>query len=58
MLKPGDPCPCCGEPIKTRDQRLLALLDRIKNDKNFTWTQEDLILLRFKGEECDGCDAG
>lgn len=19
ILKPGDPCPCCGQPIKTSD---------------------------------------
>lgn len=19
ILKPGDPCPCCGKPIKTKD---------------------------------------
>lgn len=26
ILKPGDPCPCCGMPIKTDDpDRLLAL---------------------------------
>ena len=26
ILKPGDPCPCCGQPIKTDDpDRLLAL---------------------------------
>lgn len=26
LLKPGDPCPCCGEPIQTNDpDRLLVL---------------------------------
>ena len=26
LLKPGDPCPCCGQPIKTSDpDKLLAL---------------------------------
>lgn len=26
ILKPGDPCPCCGMPIKTGDpDKLLAL---------------------------------
>ena len=29
ILKPGAPCPCCGEPIKTRDQEKLLLLSRI-----------------------------
>lgn len=27
ILKPGDPCPCCGEPIKTRDPEKLLLLN-------------------------------
>lgn len=26
MLKTGDPCPCCGEPIKTDDPFLLKIL--------------------------------
>ncbi len=25
-LKPGDPCPCCGKPIKTRDPERLEFL--------------------------------
>ena len=29
MLKPGDPCPCCGQPIKTKDPDILALLTHI-----------------------------
>lgn len=31
MLKPGDPCPCCGQPIKTTDPEILALLTYIKD---------------------------
>lgn len=30
MLKPGDPCPCCGQPIKTRDPEILSLLTYIQ----------------------------
>lgn len=26
MLRTGDPCPCCGQPIKTTDPALLRLL--------------------------------
>lgn len=26
LLKPGDPCPCCGEPILTSDPDRLLLL--------------------------------
>ena len=29
MLKPGDPCPCCGQPIKTTDPAILSLLTHI-----------------------------
>lgn len=31
MLHTGDPCPCCGQPIKTRDPDLLRLLTRIRD---------------------------
>lgn len=30
MLKPGDPCPCCGQPIKTSDPEILSLLTYIQ----------------------------
>lgn len=30
MLRPGDPCPCCGQPIKTKDPAILALLTYIQ----------------------------
>ena len=29
-MKTGEPCPCCGQPIKTRDPDLLYLLGWIK----------------------------
>lgn len=28
-LRTGDPCPCCGQPIRTTDPQLLDLLSRI-----------------------------
>lgn len=31
MLKPGDPCPCCGQPIKTTDPIVLQLLTCIRD---------------------------
>lgn len=31
MLKPGDPCPCCGQPIKTTDPAILAFLTHIRD---------------------------
>lgn len=39
MLKTGDPCPCCGEPIKTDDPFLLKILTDIAEHKI------DLIIL-------------
>lgn len=27
LLKPGDPCPCCGMPIKTDDPDKLLVLN-------------------------------
>ena len=33
MLKPGDPCPCCGRPLKeglpTKTVLLLSMLERM-----------------------------
>ena len=29
MLKTGDPCPCCGQPIETKDGETLYLLSWI-----------------------------
>lgn len=26
VLKPGDPCPCCGQPIQTDDPVMLVAL--------------------------------
>lgn len=31
MLRTGDPCPCCGQPIKTKDPDLLRLLTHIRD---------------------------
>ena len=31
-LRTGDPCPCCGQPIRTTDPKLLELLTRIAVD--------------------------
>lgn len=34
-LRTGDPCPCCGQPIRTTDPQLLELLTRIAADPLF-----------------------
>ena len=31
MLRAGDPCPCCGQPIKTTDPAILAFLTHIRD---------------------------
>lgn len=41
MLQTGDPCPCCGQPIKTRDPELLGLLTYIRDSRcNQAFTHE------------------
>lgn len=41
LLKPGDPCPCCGQPIKTRDPELLRLLTYVRDSRcNQAFTHE------------------
>lgn len=32
-LRTGDPCPCCGQPIKTKDPDLLRLLTYIRDSR-------------------------
>ena len=29
ILRPGDPCPCCGQPISATDEQVLLCLTRI-----------------------------
>ena len=31
MLKTGDKCPCCGQPIVTEDERLLLILSAMND---------------------------
>ena len=42
MLKPGDPCPCCGKPIQTKDTERLALMTRYAEAKALVSAMEDL----------------
>lgn len=44
-LKTGDPCPCCGQPIRTRDPETLYLLTWIKKMQRFPIPEElDLLV--------------
>lgn len=40
LLKTGDPCPCCGQPIRTRDPETLYLLTWIKKMQRFPIPEE------------------
>ena len=49
MIKPmktGEPCPCCGQPIKTKDPDLLYLLGWIKATNFEPITYADLTKLK------------
>ena len=52
MLKTGDPCPCCGRPIKSRDPELLELLTQIAEQRYFP-TVEEIRAMRAKRGEAD-----
>lgn len=42
-LRTGDPCPCCGQPIKTDDPDILELLSRIAADPLYRITVSRLL---------------
>lgn len=50
MLKPGDPCPCCGQPIKTRDPEILRLLTYIRDSGRLVGVSTD-----FRKEDGQTC---
>lgn len=49
LLKPGGPCPCCGQPIKSRDPDALELLTRIAREQRFP-TVEEIRAWRKEGK--------
>lgn len=40
LLKTGDPCPCCGQPIQTREPDLLYLLSWINHTRRFPGAED------------------
>lgn len=44
MLRTGDPCPCCGQPILTKDPELLELLTFIRDSRCNTAAGTDYLL--------------
>lgn len=43
LLKTGDPCPCCGKPIKTKDPDTLLLLSLIRDNIKYRAAVADAI---------------
>ena len=39
-LKTGDPCPCCGQPIKSKDPNVLRLLSWIASHRRLPSVEE------------------
>ena len=60
MLKTGDPCPCCGEPIKTDDPFLLKILTDIADHKIDLISLDKVRAILEGGGSADGeyLDAG
>lgn len=55
LLKTGDPCPCCGQPIRSTNPEALRLLTSMQY---FGWSRRDaeriLALTRAEQEATDG----
>lgn len=54
-LKTGDPCPCCGQPIKSTNPEMLRLLTDIR-DFGFSLRDAERVsaLLKKEQEAADG----
>ena len=50
-MKTGEPCPCCGQPIKTKDKDLLYLLGWIRATGTAPITLEQLRALEKEQED-------
>lgn len=47
MLKTGDPCPCCGQPIKSKDEEVLYLLSWIAQMNHLPCSDEIAAIHRI-----------
>lgn len=56
MLKTGDPCPCCGQPIKTDDPFLLQILTDIADYRIDLISIDKVRTILEKGGAEDGLD--
>ena len=50
MLRTGDPCPCCGQPIQTTDPELLELLNWIAMERRWP-TIRDIRAIRERAKK-------
>ena len=41
-LRPGDPCPCCGQPIVTRDPQRLWLLGWVSHYRRLPTSPDEI----------------
>ena len=55
-MKTGEPCPCCGQPIKTNDPDLLYLLGWIKTAGYTPITYEHLKKLKEANGNAEDLD--
>lgn len=54
MLETGDPCPCCGQPIRSEDPAVLALLTRIAAGRRLLTVEEIQDLRKEKSADGQG----
>lgn len=50
--KTGESCPCCGQPIKTRDPALLWLLGWIRQTQRLPADRDDIYAAFCKAVGC------
>ena len=53
VLKTGDPCPCCGQPIKWKNPRILQLLTYAAEGELTHKGLAELLVLTEQEEECN-----
>lgn len=54
QLRPGDPCPCCGRPIKSRDPDVLRLLGWVTENGRLPTVAEIEKILGTEDETDEG----
>ena len=53
-LETGDPCPCCGEPIRSTDPDVLRLLTLIRDNRELPTVEQIREIVGRKREEEPG----